>query len=189
MEEPNTLDVGEKLATLHQGMLRLSPYELGTLITLLVFVLVLTTWILHFACQASWKRDLRRAQYLGKYRQLDDLKVDVRDGCPVCGGDGVDCGHKVKPKKISKIVIKFTQMAKAKFGCPVRNHSNYLAIRRFVERSMNEENVRYVDQMELIPQVIYHTMIPSDDEIYWSRQFDEEDSKLRERALLRLSIK
>jgi hypothetical protein len=80
-------------------------------------------------------------------------------------------------------------MAKAKFGCPVRNHSNYLAIRRFVERSMNEENVRYVDQMELIPQVIYHTMIPSDDEIYWSRQFDEEDSKLRERALLRLSIK
>lgn len=91
---------------------------------------------------------------------------------------------KDRPKRVlSKIVVKYTQLTKARFGTPLRTSANREAIRRYIHNAMTNDDVRYVDQFKYIDHVLALTFYPTDHEIYFAHLPDAPDAVARTKAL------
>jgi hypothetical protein len=68
---------------------------------------------------------------------------------------------------IPKVVIKYVQIAKMRFGTPDDNRANRECVRRYVSSKMSENDVRYCDQLLYIDQIVFYTFRCTDTELYW----------------------
>jgi hypothetical protein len=117
----------------------------------------------------KWVKTLKELRSISKIRNLEELTRDPEN-------------ERFIPETIPKVVIKYVQMAKTRFGTPKRSLASENSVRRYVERLMDEHNVRHCDRACYIAQVIEYTFVPMDYEIYWRGQAESYDYQARVKA-------
>lgn len=151
--------------------------------------------VLYFR-KLPWEVNLMKAQAIGKKRYLRDLEIDVE---PVEDDIESNLDDSTRnssvpstvptasipthmPSKLPKVVIKYSQIGKARFGCPKMSEANVQAVRRFISGQMSNDDVRYIDQLRYIDHCVACVMTPLDHEIRHRNELTSEHMSYRRKA-------
>lgn len=104
----------------------------------------------------AWKRAYTYA--------MDHLGWRLRQGrgdVMQVGEAGFEAGPRLNSQRISRVEIRYTRRAKARFGVPQFNDVNRLAVRTYVERLMRDDNVRETDAARYIDATVMAVFVPT----------------------------